>query len=1803
MVRTRSMEIHAQTLPSSSQSPEMAAMEKQVRDLTTNLQELTQQNQVLNQKLLQHETEKQREKDKGKSKERGDAESRQEQQQEQQHEQCQEQEGETKGENTRITGEESSAKWEQEMKAMRIQMGEMKDKFKGRTAKNLDDLVHTTDSPFTKVVISFPLPSKFRMPSLETFDGSKDPLDHLESFKTVMCLQGVPDEIMCRAFPTTLKGPARVWFKKITPGSVGSFAQLSRLFFNHFIGGQRYGRPTTHLLNIKQKEGETLRSYLTRFNKETLLVDGADDKVVLTAFISGLQAGDFLFSVYKDPPSTMTEMMYEAQRHMNGEEALLARDQTIGKKRKWEHSDRPAESHETRPKAQRNRNRRQEDRSGRGFNERFNHFTPLNAPVDHIFMQIRNDPALKDYGHNTEDCYDLKRQIEELIKQGKLQRFVERGQREGRPQGPRQQRPPEEVLPRPPPLGEIHVITGGVATRGTSRSSRKAYARQIHNMLKEDARKVFHPHDDALVVTLEIAGYSTRRVLIDNGSSADIIYLTAFQQMRIDKDQLRPIETPLVGFAGTSVYPLGIITLQLIAGTYPKQATKKVDFLVVDCPSAYNVIIGRPTLNRLPSCHFNVPPPEPVHQALIVEERQNIAEPTEELEEIVLVEGLHNEKKTTQIGTSMKGEVRDSIVRFLRENADIFAWSHADMPGISTKVVAHQLNVNPSFHPVKQKRRVFAPERNAAITEEVDKLLQAGFIRDVYYPEWLANVVMVKKSTGKWRMCVDFTDLNKAYPKDSYPLPRIDQLVDSTAGHKLLSFMDAFSGYNQIQMAEEDQEKTAFITSRGLFCYKVMPFGLKNAGATYQRLVNKMFHDQIGRNVEVYVDDMLVKSKKDDDHLADLKETFQALRRYNMKLNPAKCVFGVSSGKFLGFMVSQRGIEANPDKIKAILEMTPPKTVKEVQSLTGKAAALNRFVSRSTDKCLPFFKILRKAFQWMEECQQAFEELKVYLTSPPLLSPSQTGEALYLYLAVSTSAVSSALIREKECVQKPVYYTSRALRGAEERYTNMEKLAFALLIASRKLRPYFQAHSIIVMTDYPIRKAMNKPDAAGRLVQWSIEMGEFDIDYRPRTAIKAQALADFIAEFTHPLKEDEKSGEGEAWTVNIDGSSTKEMSGAGVILVSPEKDKFEYALQLRFRATNNEAEYEALLAGLKLSKSMGIKALTIKSDSQLIVGQVKGEYEAKEDRMKKYLTAVKTLLTHFEKVELLQIPREDNVAADRLAREGTLPADRTEAHKLRIRASHFRLLGGILYKMGFSRPHLRCLSPEEANYVIREVHEGICGNHSGARSLAHKLTRAGYYWPSLLHDATQYVKTCDKCQRFTNIPRVPPEEITPITSPWPFAQWGLDIMGPFPAVICRFGIPRVLISDNGKQFDNGPFREMCSQLNIKNHYSSPRHPQANGQVEVTNRTLLKQIKTRLEGAKSMWVEELPSVLWAYRTTVRTPTKETPFKLTFGTEAVIPVEIGLTTFRTTFHREEENEGQLRLNLDLLDETREKAAQRIALYQGRMARYYNTKVKLRRFEVGDWVLRKVTQATKDPSQGKLGPNWEGPYKVIQYYRRGTYHLEDRHGKKLPHPWNAEHLKNMFAIARILSIVTLTGVNTTRIPKVRHLRGAQVRHPRGAPVRHPRGAQVRHPRGAPVRHPRGARVRHPSGANVRHPRGALTTEDRQDRSSVYYHVRHPSGAFIEEDLQESSFVYYHVRHPSGAFIEEDLQESSSVYYHVRHPSGAFIEEDLQESSSVYYRVRHPSGAFIEEDLQESSSVYYHVRYPSGAFIEEDL
>ncbi|XP_031253684.1 uncharacterized protein K02A2.6-like [Pistacia vera] len=391
-------------------------------------------------------------------------------------------------------------------------------------------------------------------------------------------------------------------------------------------------------------------------------------------------------------------------------------------------------------------------------------------------------------------------------------------------------------------------------------------------------------------------------------------------------------------------------------------------FLVVDCPTTYNVILRRPilddlseiTLVRCQAMRFstrggvvtirsckkesrecynwtinaalkwsfprtmvivesepNLKPQDTIDPCIHKEEP--VGGPTIELREISISE--EDPIRMLKIDSNLNKEMADSLARFLKKNLDVFAWVHVDMVEINCEVMCHKLNVNPIARPIRQKRRSMDAERSKAFKDEVDKLLNINFIRKVKYLDWLANLVLVKKWNGKWQTCVDFADLNKACPKDSFSPPWINQLVDTTIGNAPVSFMDAYLGFNQIQMYQPDEEHTSFITNRGIYYYRVMSFVLKNVGSTYQRLVNKMFIEQIKKTMEVYIDNMLVKSKVVESHVEHLREMFDIFRKYRMRLNPLKCVFRVSSRAFLGFLINQRGVEANPEKIQALLDM------------------------------------------------------------------------------------------------------------------------------------------------------------------------------------------------------------------------------------------------------------------------------------------------------------------------------------------------------------------------------------------------------------------------------------------------------------------------------------------------------------------------------------------------------------------------------------------------------------------------------------------------------------------------------------------------------------------------------------------------------------------------------------------------------------------------------------------------------------------------------------------------------------------
>ncbi|GKC53526.1 putative nucleotidyltransferase, ribonuclease H, partial [Tanacetum coccineum] len=375
----------------------------------------------------------------------------------------------------------------------------------------------------------------------------------------------------------------------------------------------------------------------------------------------------------------------------------------------------------------------------------------------------------------------------------------------------------------------------------------------------------------------------------------------------------------------------------------------------------------------------------------------------------------------------------------------------------------------------------------------------------------------------------------------------------------------------------EGRGKPTFFTREGVVCYRRLPFSLKNAGATYQRLIDKVFDSQIGRKIEVKADDMVIKSDSEEEMLADIKETLGRLRAINLKLNSRKCSFRVEEGIYFGHLIMKQGIRADPSKL----------------------AALNRFLSKSAKKALPFMKILKtytsgNMVQWTTEANKSFRRMKECLESLPTMVIPTKGETLTVYLAASKRNVSVVLMAKREKKQAPIYFVSRTLHEVEQKYPELEKLILALVYAARKLRRYFQAHLIQVLSDMSIKQVLAKLEKSGRLAKWAIKLGEHEIEFKGINSIKRQILADFPAETSPIEREEEKNGEAKrkepepenTWKLFTDGASSSDGLRAGLMLVNPEGKEYTYALRFEFETTNNEAEYEALIAGLHIAKEI-----------------------------------------------------------------------------------------------------------------------------------------------------------------------------------------------------------------------------------------------------------------------------------------------------------------------------------------------------------------------------------------------------------------------------------------------------------------------------------------------------------------------------------------------------------------------------------------------------------------------------------------
>ncbi|XP_072076708.1 uncharacterized protein [Arachis hypogaea] len=1243
-------------------------------------------------------------------------------------------------------------------------------------------------TPFHRSILEVRLPKHFDKPTDMRYDGTQDPLEHLTAFEARMNLKGVGDEVRCRTFPVTLAGSAIRWFNNLPQDSVTQFSDISHALLAQFTTRIAKAKHPINLLGVTQKAREPTRKYLDRFNDECLKIDGLTDSVASLCLTNGLLNEDFRKHLTTKPVWTMQEIQCVAKEYINDEEvsrvvAANKRQPAYNQARHYEGREKPREH------AREHARDGGPSKASKPFSRvgKFTNYTPLTAPITEVYQQIAEKGILKKlrplkgrtggdkslyyeyhkgYGHKTQDCFDLKDALEQAIRDGKLADFshlIREPRRRNRDhegedssRAARQRREPEGDDHG---LTVVNVVTArNSAPRSKSAQKKDAKVLAVSSSSARSSRGLpsipFGPEDQwfdempespPMVITARVGTGLVKRILVDTGADSNIMFQNVFDVLGLRDADLATHQHAYNIISGRkTINDLGAaISTKLLVMKFVAD-DRSVGSIRGDLETA--VACDHATL----SLRKKSKEASGVFLADLdarIEDKPR-PEPEGDLEKFRVGDG---DEKFMFINRNLPHELKEPLMEMIRANADLFAWTPADMLGIDPQLLSHHLAVKPEAKP---------------------------------------------------------------------------------------------------------------------------------------RLMNKIFSELIGKTVEVYVDDILAKTTRPDDLLSDLGGVFASLRQHSMRLNPLKCAFAMEAEKFLGFMITQRGVEANPEKCQAILQMKSPGCIKDVQRLAGRLTALSRFLGASAAKALPFFNLMKKriAFEWIPACEEAFNHFKEILAAPPVLGKPKAGESLYLYLAVTEEALAAVLVREEGKAQQPIYFVSRALQGAELRYNKLKKLALTLLTSSRRLRQYFQGHRIVMRTDQAIRQVLQKPDLAGRMMTWAIELSQYDLQYEPRHAIKAQAMADFLV----------------------------------------------------------EAEYEALLSGLILAREVGATKIEVCSDSQVVTSQVNGSYQARDPLLQKYLEKVKEMTSQFQEVTIQHVPRERNTRADHLSKLastkpgagnrsliqgmvkeptialhltesspswldpiinflefGKLPDDEKAAKTLRREAARYAIIQGQLFRKGLSQPLLKCLHPDQTDYVLREVHEGCCGHHIGGKALARKLIRAGYYWPSMMKDSREFVRKCVKCQQNANFHKAPASELSLLTTTRPFAQWGVDLLGPFPVgpgqvkylivaidyntkwieaeplasisssncrkfmwrqVITRFGIPEVVISDNGTQFTDKKFTEFLTGLGVKQKFSSVEHPQTNGQVESANKVILLGLKKRLDNKKGAWADELASVL-------------------------------------------------------------------------------------------------------------------------------------------------------------------------------------------------------------------------------------------------------------------------------------------------------------------------------------------------------
>lgn len=871
-------------------------------------------------------------------------------------------------------------------------------------------------------------------------------------------------------------------------------------------------------------------------------------------------------------------------------------------------------------------------------------------------------------------------------------------------------------------------------------------------------------------------------------------------------------------------------------------------------------------------------------------------------------------------GTSLTQEERSQMNQLLSEQQDLFA-----PYGPATTIIEHHIDTGDS-PPIASPPYRTTPSKRAVIEKEVSQLLEQNIVEECE-SAWSSPVVLVPKPNGQFRLCIDYRKLNRVTVPDLYPLPRLDDLIHSTGKSRYISTMDLKSGYYQVKISDRDKDKTTFITPNGTYRFLRLPFGLKNAPATFQRLMDKFKSGLTNVNVLVYLDDIIVLSETFNGHLNNLGQCFARMRQFNLRMNRTKCKFACDEVVYLGHVISRNGIQTKPDKVSAILKMEPPRNIKQLLTFLQTCNWYRRFIPHFAAVARPLTNLTKKdaAWKWDKDEQQAFNALKEALATAPVLRQAEPGIPYTLRTDASSYAIGAALLQGEGSEERPIEYASRLLTSAERNYTTTEREALALVWAVHKFRGYLEECTSIAITDHqPLKWLMSLKSPSGRLARWALQLQPYNlnIEYTPG---KANVVADTLSRPPRSLEDEDKKVNVAYITVDFPVKSPAVLRDEQ--LKDPEIAKIIEALESK----RDEEALRWISRGYMMDRGILYR---YSPDDETEEAQLVVPNDSRTEILAKYHDS----------------PESAHYGAERtyykVSKKFYWPGMRNDIKKYVQNCAACQR-----YKADNQKPTGLLQTP-----VLSQRFEVI------AIDLFGPLPKGpnGETWIFIVEDcASRWI------------------ELIPLTQ----ATAENCALALINDIFLRYGLCRRIISDNGTQFISAIMQKICYCFNIEQKFTPVYHPAAN-MVERKNRDLKAMLSILVGPHHDTWPEKLPSVRFAMNTGRCETTGHTAAYLTFGRELRTPVE-SYYDFRTLVENENfipEITPKLLQLADVLKEVKERQE---GIQDTRKEVYDQKRRPTPDYKVGDLVLIQTHPLSKAQKKetAKLAPRRDGPYKILR------------------------------------------------------------------------------------------------------------------------------------------------------------------------------------------------------------------------------